>query len=143
VGMINFGVNPVFQIAKRTAPLVVAAGAAAVVSALLVFVLPWGQDASNLAIAQAGGYVAALVATIFFALRAQPVWPSFRDLAAAVIGTALMALALNPTRDMAPGFSTLLLQVVAGGAIYGVMVLVFDIAGLRALTFAWLRGRHR
>lgn len=143
VGMINFGVNPVFQIAKRTAPLVVAAGAAAVVSALLVFVLPWGEDASNLAIAQAGGYVAALVATIYFALRAQPVWPSFWDLSAAVVGTTLMALALNPMRDMTPGFFTLLLQVVAGGAIYGVMVLVFDIAGLRAVTLAWLRSRRR
>jgi O-antigen/teichoic acid export membrane protein len=143
MGMINFGVNPVFQIAKRTAPLVVAAGAAAAASSLLLFLLPWGEDASNLAVAQAGGYVAALVATIYFALRAQPVWPSLWDLSAAVLGTAFMAFALNPTRDMTPGFATLLLQVVAGGAIYGAMVLAFDIAGLRAVALAWLRGRYR
>jgi O-antigen/teichoic acid export membrane protein len=143
MGMINFGVNPVFQIAKKTAPLVVAAVAAVVVSLILLFFVPWGEDASNLAIVQAGGYVAALFATIFLALRGQPVWPSFRDLSAAVIGTAIMAFLLNPTRDMSPGFMTLLLQVVAGGAIYGAMVLVFNIAGLRDVTVAWLRNRRR
>ncbi|MGJ0508061.1 MAG: lipopolysaccharide biosynthesis protein [Methylocystis sp.] len=142
MGMINFGVNPIFQIAKRTAPLVLAAAAAAAASLLLLFALPWGRDASNLAVAQAGGYVAALAATIYFALRAQPVWPSFWDLYAAVVGTGVMFVALLPMRGMAPGFATLVVQVVAGAAIYGAMVLVFDIAGLRGHACAWLRARR-
>jgi hypothetical protein len=135
-------VNPVFQISKRTAPLVVAAVAAALVSGLLIFALPWGRDASNLAIAQAAGYVAALAATIYFALRAQPVWPSFWDLYAAVVGTGVMLVALTPLRGMAPGFLTLVVQIAAGGAIYGAMVLTFDIAGLRGHALAWLRARR-
>ncbi len=142
MAMINFGVNPIFQISKRTAPLIVAAAAAAVVSLLLLFILPWGRDASNLAIAQAGGYVAALVATIYFALRAQPVWPSFWDLYAAAVGTGAMVVALMPTRAMAPGFLTLFVQIVAGAAIYGAMVLLFDIAGLRTHARAWLNARR-
>jgi O-antigen/teichoic acid export membrane protein len=142
MGMINFGVNPVFQISKRTAPLVVAAVAAALVSTLFLFVLPWGKDASNLAVAQAAGYVAALAATIYFALRAQPVWPSFWDLSAAIVGTAVMFLALTPMRGMAPGFPTLILQIAAGVAIYGAMVLIFDIVGLRAYVLAWVRARR-
>ncbi len=142
MGVLNFGVNPVFQISKRTAPLIAAAVAAAVVSLLLLFLLPWGRDASNLAIAQAGGYVAALLATIYFALRAQPIWPSFWDLFAAVVGTAIMFLALTPMRvALEPGVVTLLLQIAAGGIIYGLMVAAFDIAGLRTLALAWLRPR--
>lgn len=140
MGFVSFGVNPVFQISKRTAPLVVAAVAAVAVSLLLLFLLPWGRDASNLAIAQAGGYVAALLVTIWFALRAQPVWPSFWDLFAAAVGTGVMFHALSPMRALAPGFLTLLLQIAAGAAIYGAMVAVFDIAGLRTHVAVWLRA---
>jgi O-antigen/teichoic acid export membrane protein len=142
MGMINFGVNPVFQISKRTAPLVVAALAAALVSGLLFFVLPRGADASSLAVAQAAGYVAALVVTMYFALRAQPVWPSFRDLFAAVASAGAMFLALMPLRGMTPGFVALVVQIAAGAAVYGALVLAFDIAGLRALALAWLRARR-
>lgn len=141
MGFLNFGVNPVFQISKRTAPLILAAVAAALVSLLLLFLLPWGRDASNLAIAQAGGYIAALMATIWFALRAQPVWPSFWDLFAAAVGTGVMALALVPMRSMQPGLFALTAQIGAGAAIYGLMVALFDIAGLRAKAIAWLRPR--
>ncbi|WP_330083697.1 lipopolysaccharide biosynthesis protein [Methylocystis iwaonis] len=141
MGIINFGLNPVFQISKRTGPLIAAALAAAVVSLTLLFALPWGRDASNLAVAQAGGYLAALATTIFFALRAQPVWPSFWDLLAAIVATGVMFIALLPLRSMAPGFATLLLQIFSGGAIYGVMVAAFDIAGLRTQAIAWLRPR--
>lgn len=139
MGLISFGVNPVFQIEKRTAPTIVAALAAVSVSLLLLLALPWGRDASNLAIAQAGGYLAALAVTIYFALRAQPVWPSFWDLFAAAVATGAMYVALAPMRAMTPGLFTLLLQILCGGAIYGLLVVIFDIAGLRTFALAWLR----
>jgi hypothetical protein len=75
-------------------------------------------------------------------LRAQPVWPSFWDLYAAAVGTGAMFVVLMPTRGMAPGFLTLIVQIAAGAAVYGAMVLLFDIAGLRALALAWLRARR-
>ncbi|MCC3245713.1 lipopolysaccharide biosynthesis protein [Methylocystis sp. WRRC1] len=139
MGFMSFGINPVFQIEKRTAPLIVAAVAAVVVSLALLFVLPWGRDASNLAIAQAGGYLAALAVTIYYALRAQPVWPSFWDVFAALVATGVMYLALAPMRAFEPGFFTMLLQIGTGAAIYGVMVVIFDIAGLRSIALALLR----
>jgi len=139
MGFMSFGVNPVFQIEKRTAPMIVAASAAVIVSLALLFVLPWGRDASNLAIAQAGGYLAALAATVYFALRAQPVWPSSWDVFAALVATGVMYVALAPMRAFEPGFPTMILQVGAGGVIYGLMVVVFDIAGLRTVAFAWLK----
>jgi len=139
MGFMTFGVNPVFQIEKRTAPLIVAALAAVIFSLALLFFLPWGRDASNLAIAQAGGYLAALAATIYYALRAQPVWPSFWDVLAALVATGVMYLALAPMRAFEPGLLAMLLQIGTGAAIYGVMVVVFDIAGLRRIALALLR----
>ncbi len=142
MGVILFGVNPVFQIEKKTAPLLVAALAAVGVGVALLFVLPWGHDASHLAIAQAGAYVAALVATIYFALRTQPVWPSLWEIFAALVATGVMALALQQTRVLAPSLATMVVQIAAGVAIYGGMTLLFDIAGLRSVAAAWLRARR-
>jgi O-antigen/teichoic acid export membrane protein len=134
MALIIFGVNPVFQIAKRTAPLIGAAVTAIVSGLALVLLIPWGEDAFSLALAQCGCYVAALVATVFFASRAAPVWPRLRDLAAAAAATVCMAVALWPMRGMAPGVLALLTQVVVGAVIYGALTLVFDTAGLRALA---------
>ncbi len=131
MGLIHFGINPVFQIEKRTAPLVYAAIAAVVVAFGLLLALPWGHDATNLAIAQAGGYLAALVVTIILALRVDPVWPSFRDIGRAGIATGAMWVLVAPLRQREPGLATLLLQIGVGAAFYGACVVAFDIAKLR------------
>ena len=138
MALITFGLNPVFQIEKRTAPLVYAAIAAVVVAIGLLFALPWGVDASNLAIAQTGGWLAALAVTIACALRVDPVWPSFRDFALAALGTAMMYLLLSRLRNLAPGVVTLLSQIGAGVLVYGSFVALFDIAGLRRPVVEWL-----
>jgi peptidoglycan biosynthesis protein MviN/MurJ (putative lipid II flippase) len=141
MGVILFGVNPVFQIEKKTTPLIIAALAAVVFGLALLFVLPWGEDASNLAIAQGGAYVAALVATVYFALRTQPVWPSFWDMFAALVATGAMSLALTPLREMTPGVLTLIAQILVGASIYGLLTVAFDIAGLGDLAANWLGRR--
>jgi len=140
MGLISFGLNPVFQIAKRTAPLIVAALVAVVSGVTLVLVLPWGTDASNLALAQGGAYLAALAATLYFAARTAPVWPRLSDLAAALAATLGMAAALWPLRDMAPGVVTLAAQIIVGAGVYGALTLLFDTAGLRALALTWARA---
>ncbi|MCX7898884.1 MAG: lipopolysaccharide biosynthesis protein [Methylocystis sp.] len=139
MGVILFGVNPVFQIEKKTTPLIIAALAAVALGLGLLFALPWGDDATNLAIAQAGAYMAALIATIYFALRKQPVWPPFWEIFAAIVATGVMAIALHPMREMPAGLVTLLLQILAGVAIYGAMTIIFDIFGLRGAALNWLR----
>jgi O-antigen/teichoic acid export membrane protein len=138
MALITFGLNPVFQIEKRTAPLVYAAVAAVVFAIGLLLALPWGADASNLAIAQTGGWLASLAVTIVCALRVDPVWPSFRDLALASIGTLTMYLVLSPLRSLPPGVATLLSQIGAGVLVYGLFVAIFDIARLRRPVIEWL-----
>ncbi len=138
-GLIQFGINPIFQITKRTTPLIAAAVVACVVDPLLVLILPRSSDASSLAIAQAGAFGAALVTLIFFACASKPQWPSVRDLATTALGTAAMAAALLPFRAEAPGIVTLIVQVMAGVFVYGLLVVLLDIAGLRALVLGYLR----
>ena len=139
MALIMYGVNPVFQIAKRTGPLIAAALCAIAAGFVFLLALPWGADASSLALAQCGAYLAALAATLVFAARAKPVWPPFWDMFAAAAATVVMALALSPLRAMTPGLGALLVQVAAGVSIYGALALLFDIAGLRAMALHALR----
>jgi O-antigen/teichoic acid export membrane protein len=138
-GLIQFGINPIFQIAKRTGPLIGAAVVACLVDPLLVVILPRSSDASSLAIAQAGAFGAALVTLIVFASASKPQWPSVRDLASTALGTAAMSMALLPLRDQEPGLLTLFVQIMAGVFVYGLFVVLLDIAGLRGLVLTYLR----
>lgn len=137
--IIQYGVNPIFQIAKRTAPVVGAALTACLVDVVLLMVLPKSADASSLAIAQTGAYIAALVVLIFVASLSNPQWPRLRDILLAVLGTGAMALALLPLRDHEPGLLTLIEQVLAGAVIYGLFVACFDVASMREILIARLR----
>jgi O-antigen/teichoic acid export membrane protein len=142
MGMILFAVNPVFQIAKKTAPMIFAALIAAAVGLALVVVLPWGADASNLARAQCGTYIAALIATLVFAAREKPIWPPPSDVIASIVATLGMVLAVHPLQAMSPGFLALIAQVVVGAAAYGALTLLFNTAGLRGEAFAWIARRR-
>jgi O-antigen/teichoic acid export membrane protein len=139
MGLIQFALNPVFQIAKKTAPLVTAAAVSVVSGLVFVFVMPRGDDASSFAAAQCGAYVSAFAALVFFAARTKPIWPSLRDILATATATGAMAAAIWPLRTLSPGLATLLMQVFAGAALYGALTLIFDTAGLRTLALARLR----
>jgi O-antigen/teichoic acid export membrane protein len=136
--IIQYGVNPIFQIAKKTAPLIGAALVACVVGPILLLVLPRSGDASMLAVAQTGAYASALVALIIFACYSKPQWPRLHDIWATVLGTIAMAAALLPLREAEPGLVTLIEQVVAGIIIYAFCVFTFDTAGLRQILIARL-----
>ncbi len=142
MGMILFGVNPVFQIAKKTAPMIGAALVASGAGLFLLGILPWGKDASNLALAQCGAYIAALIATLVFAARERPFWPRLRDVFAAIAATFGMFGALQPLRAMTPGAAALLIQVSLGVTVYALLTTLFDTAGLRSQALAWLRRQR-
>lgn len=139
MGLIQFAVNPVFQIAKKTAPLIGAASVAVVSGLVLALALPRSADASSLALAQCGAYVVALAALVGFAARTSPQWPRLRDMLAALIATGAMVLAVRPLAGLSPGITTLLLQIGVGGFVYCGATLAFDTAGLRALVVSQSR----
>ncbi len=136
-GMINFAVNPVFQITKRTLPLIAAAGIACIADAALIVALP--RNATSLAIAQSGSLLCGLAALMVFAGLSGARWPRGRDPALAAIAAGVMVAALAPLRRHDPGVVTLLTQAAAGVAIYGGFIALFDIAGLRGILLDFLK----
>jgi O-antigen/teichoic acid export membrane protein len=140
-GIIHFAVNPVFQIGKKTAPLIGAALFGCVVNGVLLLFLANGADASGLAIAQSGAAIASLAALLVFATRTRPHWPTARDLGAIAVGTGAMMLVLLPLRNGAPGVLTLAAEIAVGVGVFACLMLAFDAIGLRQLLVSRLFAR--
>jgi O-antigen/teichoic acid export membrane protein len=141
LSLIQYALNPVFQLRKATLPVTAAALAALVADAALLPVLTARFGPLGVAAAQAGGFVAGAVVLGVLALRAARL--PWRDLALAAAATAVMAGALWPLRALHPGVGALATQVVLGAAVYAALALAFDIAGARALLAGLRRSRLR
>jgi peptidoglycan biosynthesis protein MviN/MurJ (putative lipid II flippase) len=140
-GMIHFAVNPIFQIGKKTAPLIGAALIGCVANGLLVLWLAREGDASGLAIAQSGAAIASLTALLVFATRTRPHWPALRDLAAIVVSAGAMVMVLLPLRNAAPGVLTLSAEIAVGVVVFAGLMLAFDGIGLRQLVVSRVFAR--
>ena len=140
-GLSAYAIAPVFQIARRTGPLILAALAACAGDLALLTLLPPGPD--SIALAQTGAMVCGLLALIVFALAAPARWPGARDLLPPLLGAGLMTAALAPLRGWEPGATLLTLQILAGAALYGGILAAFDACGLRAAALAFWRGRGK
>jgi O-antigen/teichoic acid export membrane protein len=143
----QYSINAVFQIARKTLPVVAGALAACVANPVLFFLLPRSADASSLAMAQSLAMAVGLVTLIGFAQLNAPQWPRFRDLALTVLGCLGMAALAGPLRSLRPGLALMATQIVLGGGFYLLIVAAFDIAGMRRAFLAkakpWLNGKRR
>jgi O-antigen/teichoic acid export membrane protein len=139
MAIIQYGLYPIFQIGKKTVPLIAAAVAACVTDLALIAFLPGADGASRLAVAQAAAMVVALLVLVGFAGGAEPQWPRVRDLVVIAVANAFMSALVLPMRGDVPSFTTLALQVGIGALSYAMVVLGFDVAGLRSMTIARLR----
>lgn len=131
-GIMNFAINPVFQIKKRTLPMIAAAVVACIADPLVIAAMP--SNALSLAVAQSAAGLIGLVVLTGFAVASGARWPRARDILLSLLATAVMIAALLPLRRMTPGLSVLLLQTGGGMLIYGLFVGFFDIAGLRGVA---------
>ncbi len=141
--LIHYAIHPVFQIRKRTRPLIATASLAAAANVGLSLAMPAGAGAIGYAVVLSAALGAGLLALIAAASLVRASWPSPRDLAVTLLGALAMAGALLPLRAMDPGWVTLLMQVVLGTLVYGGFVALFDLAGLRSLALAHLPARWR
>ncbi len=131
LAMMNFALNPIFQIRRRTRPVIAAALVGLGINGLGLWFLPPHLGPEGVAIAQTLGLGAA---TLLLALRALtgserltlPWW----DIFAACVASLAMAVCLLPLRHLDPGHS-LAVCLPLGIAVYGALVWLFDIAGLR------------
>lgn len=134
LALVNFALNPIFQIRRKTMPVIAAALAGLAANGLGLLVLPGLVGPSGIALAQSLGLA---VATLVLALRAltgpERVALPWRDIAGAGLGCLAMVLALLPFRMLAPG-AALAICIPLGIVVYGAAIWLFDIAGLRGLV---------
>jgi len=135
LGLSQFAVNGIFQIARKTRPVVLAAVVVCIADPLIFLALPKTDDASSLALAQSLAMALGLITLIVFAQANQPQWPPARDLFWSIFASAGMAALAGPWRDAHPGLLQMLAQMAVAGAFYALVVALTDLAGLRA---AWL-----
>ena len=131
--LINYAINPAFQIAHRLAPLVIAALVAVIANLLAIGLLPTTRDASNYAVAQSISSLAGMAAVTAMLSWLEPMWPRPRDIFGVLAGCAAMLCAVAPLRGMPPGVAAMTAQILVGGAVYLAAVAALDIAGLRSL----------
>ena len=118
--------------------MIAAPSVALAADGLLILALP--RDATHLAIAQSAALAIGLAALLVFAKLSGARWPRAGDIAWSCAGVATMVFALLPLRASEPGVVTLLAETLAGLAIYGVFVALFDIAGLRRVLLDAVRA---
>jgi O-antigen/teichoic acid export membrane protein len=129
----SFAINPVFQIARNTMPLIFGGLVAALANILAIALLPQTSDAFDLAEAQFIGMVAGFLAVVGYAIWHGAQWPRARTLLLICLATGAMGAAVAPLRAMQPGALALLTQAGVGAAVYVGLAMAFDIAGLRGM----------
>ena len=138
--LIQYALNPAFQIRRATTPVVVAAIVAVVVDGAAVLLVPGLSGPSGFALAQlcaVGLGLAVLCATAWRSGIRLP----HRDAALALGGSAAMVACLWPTRGLWIPAVALPVQVGAGAAIYGLVAWTFDLCGMRTRLVRRRAGR--
>jgi O-antigen/teichoic acid export membrane protein len=130
---IQYALNPVFQLRKETAPVVVAALVAVGVNGALLLVLPDLLGPAGVAVAQVAGFASATLVVAVLALRSHGAALPWRDLALSVIATTAMALAVMPLRQLQPAGLALAASAALGILVYAILAYAFDIASLRSI----------
>lgn len=138
----SFAVNPIFQIAQRTSPLMIGGLVAAAANIVAVHVLPTTQDAGHLAMAQLVAMICGLLAVIVYGVLHDALWPNMRTMGSILVATAAMAITVWPLHAMTPGVPTLIVQAFVGACVYGGVVAALDVAGLRTLALERWRARR-
>jgi O-antigen/teichoic acid export membrane protein len=139
MGLGQFSVNAIFQIARKTTPVVLAAVAVCIADPLIFLALPKAGDASSLAVAQSLAMALGFLILIGFAQATGPQWPPARDLFWTVIATLGMAALAGGWRDYRPGLLQMLAQMALAGGVYVLVVGLTDLAGLRTTLLAKAR----
>src|SRR5579863_1348985 len=139
--LLLFAVAPIFQIGKRTAPMIASALSACAADAILVAALPRGSDGHWLALAQSGALAVGLAVGLAQAAATKPAWPRGVDILSTLVATAAMVVVELPLRAQTPGLLVLAVQSTFGILLYGALAYALDVAGLRMSVGALVRAR--
>ena len=128
----QFAINPVFQMAGRTAPITAGAVVSVAVDGLGLLCLSANLGVGGIALLHSISLGLGFVAVAVVALQNRAVRPPVRDVICIIVAAAAMALALWPIRGIASPTVALLVAAVIGPCIYGGVILILDVAGFRS-----------
>lgn len=136
--VVFYVVNPLFQIAKRTNPVIIAAAAGFAATAAVLFLVP-GSNGGHGAVSTSVGYAVNMLVMIALAWKLAPVAVNWHDLGKITLATLGMAMAAKPLHAMQPGVVSLVAVVAVGSLVYAALALVLNIGGIRQYLAARLR----
>jgi O-antigen/teichoic acid export membrane protein len=139
--IVQFALNPVFQLTGRTMPIVVSACAALAVDAILLAVLPASAGIAGFAWIHSTSLIVGFVAALVLAWRTRECRPLLRDLLGIGLAGAATALAIWPTRMIEPAWLGLFSAAGIGTPVFAAVAIAFDLAGLRKPFWSWLETR--
>jgi O-antigen/teichoic acid export membrane protein len=131
--LINYALNPAYQIAHRLPPLIIGALVAVLVNLLAIGFLPAQGDATIFALAQSLSSLAGMVALSSMLFMVKSMWPRAKDILGTVFSASLMFAAVLPLRGLAPGPIVMAAQIALGAAVYLGSAAALDLAGVRTL----------
>jgi O-antigen/teichoic acid export membrane protein len=134
--LIQYALNPAFQLRTRTAPAVLAAFAGLAVNAALLPILPNVMGPTGIAAAQLAGLVLGAILLGALAVRSGGLRLPWRELGCAALTTAVMTAAVLPLRGIDPPALALALAAILGLIVYGALAYVLDLASARTLLRA-------
>jgi O-antigen/teichoic acid export membrane protein len=129
--LIQAAIAPVFQLKRKTWPLIFAAAIGLGINAGLSWRI--GPDATILdyARAQSFAFAGAMVVAMALALRELRVLPSLKDIVGTLLATAAMIAVVWPLRGFAPSLTILLSSVALGGVTFVGVALASNLVGCR------------
>ena len=132
----QFGLNPVFQLAHRTLPLIIGAVSTLIADAIGLLVLRQSGDVAGIAWVHSVslGLGCVIIATKAFT---QPsVRPPLHDLAFVGLAALATGCALTAIPARLPPIAVLALAALLSPAVFGAVLVVGNVAGLQALALA-------
>ncbi len=127
-GLILYGFNPAFQIARRTYPVVFAAAGAMIVNIVAAALLAPRIGPIAFAWAQLAGYTMALLIIAALAVRFAPIRINIRDVSLIVLATGIMVAALWAAAPSDAGPGLLAAMTALGVTVYAAIIIASDAA---------------
>ena len=134
------GIYPVFLLGKRTGLVTLAALAGLLVNLALVF-SAGALGPERYALGQTLSFLVVLAITGWVGLRSLPVSLNWREIGIIIAAVVAMAIVVWPLSGRLSPLPELLVQGTLGLAVYGGLMLAFDVARCRTLLRLWLAMR--
>ncbi|MCW6507252.1 lipopolysaccharide biosynthesis protein [Lichenifustis flavocetrariae] len=133
----QFAVNPVFQIAHRTAPIVGAALVSAAVDGAGLLLMPVGAGPIGIAALHSASLAVGFVILLGLAMRTPAVRPPFGDIVGILVAAAVTSVGLWPMRAIPSPILSLILAASIGPCLYGALLFALDVGTIRAEAARW------